>query len=173
MKKKKKMSSAELAQHTGGERLKRSIINTRNVIRKKFRELHNKKLAVNEQISETYKPIIEPLENLVKHEKVKQEHLQNNQVLSTPKVEKKETQQKGYMFMPDTLFKTAVAPHRDNPFQLTTQPSSSSQTHNVSGVHSLDYDDDDFENNIRKQIRQSNSLGAYVSHESVKTHESA
>lgn len=176
MKKKENLSIAESTQHasnsSSSERLKRLIIKKRNVIRKKFHELHNKKLAVNEKISETYKPIIAPLENLVKHEKIKQERLQNDQISPTPKAERKQTPERGYMFMPDSVFKTAVAPHRSNHFQLTTHPpSSSSQSQNISGVFPLadaaDDDDDDedadedgastHKQSIIKKVRFSNS----------------
>lgn len=147
-KKKKKKSTSDHTLHTSsGERLKRSIIKTRNVIRKKFHDLHNKKLAVNEQVSETYKPIIEPLESLVKHEKFKQEKQQNALNFTFPEVGKKEEMEKEYMFLPDSVFKTAVAPHRANPFQYTTKSSSSSisksKMRDISGVSPLDDDDDD------------------------------
>lgn len=118
---------------TKHENLKKSIIKTRNTIRKKFQNLHNYKLAINEKVSETYKPIIEPLEKLVKKEKVKRDGEED-----LIKLEKKTEPKKEYVYLPGSVFKTAVASHRENPFQLTPVGGSSHSSqrpgHDISGI---------------------------------------
>lgn len=141
---------------THDDPLKRSIIQTRNVIRKKFRDLHNKKLSLHEEVSKTYKPIIEPLETLVKYKKDKYETKENE----LPKVEKKEKQETKYNYMPDSVFKTAVASHRANPFKIS-QSNSESDDPNISGITPIRDDEDDeaglLEDSIKKKASQSGS----------------
>lgn len=45
--------------------LKKTLINVQRSIRKKFNDLHNEKLLLNERINEEYKPLIQPLNKLV------------------------------------------------------------------------------------------------------------
>lgn len=45
--------------------LKKSLIKAKNIIKKKFKDLYEQRLALDERVNEEYKPIIEPLRNLV------------------------------------------------------------------------------------------------------------
>lgn len=150
MKKRKSRKTSE--PQTKHEHLKNSIIKTRNTIKKKFQNLHNSKLAINEKVTETYKPIIEPLEKLVKREKVKrdeEEELIKLQKKTEPKTE--------YVYLPGSVFKTAVAPHRENPFKPTPVVESSQRPgHDISGVSPMFEDameGDSLEDNIINKIR--------------------
>lgn len=54
--------------------LKKTLIRTKNAIKKKFQNLHDNRMALSERVHEEYKPIIEPLNKLVeKQAVVKQE----------------------------------------------------------------------------------------------------
>lgn len=166
---------SDTQRHT--ENLKKSVINTRNAIRKKFRELHNEKLAVSHLISETYKPIIEPLNTLVKREKQKLESNNNNNNNKTIKREKNEG---FFRSFPDSVFKTAMQPKRRNIFDYSPEASGSqSNLHDISGVKPFgvdaieeeeeeekekdqdrDKDKDEIENlenHIKTQVRKTNS----------------
>lgn len=141
------------------DHIKRSIIKTRNVIRKKFRDLHSNKLSLNEDVREIYKPIIEPLETLAKNKDIKQEKSDDSPNVKEPKIEKKEKPEEKYVYMPDSVFKTAVAPYKSNPFQYNSSRSVSNN-HEVSGVYPLE-DDLDVSNiheeYIKKQAQQTDS----------------
>lgn len=161
MKKKKGGNSGEptttTTRITHNERLKKSIVKTRNAIRKKFRDLHSQKAAVKLRVSETFEPIITPIKNITKSEKKVRE--ENTEFI---KKEKKEEP----FWAPDSVFKTAVAPHRANLFQVTPETSGAqSKFHEISGIDTLDKDndaEDEFENRIIDQVKRVNS--PYVDH---------
>lgn len=140
---------------TKDENLKQSIIKTRNIIRKKFQDLHNHKLAINEKVSETFKPIIEPLQSLIKTEKIKRD-----EEADSIKLEKTEPK-KEYVYLPNSVFKTAVAPHRENPFLPSSFNKSANQTgHDISGVSPLfeeASDENSFEDRIVDKLKKVNS----------------
>lgn len=99
MRKKRSSSSDVNTTQSHSEKVKRSIIKIRNVIRKKFRDLHNHKLAVNKEVTETYQPIIEPLQSIAKREKA--------QNVTSVKVEKEEKPDSGY-FRPPPNWSTEI-----------------------------------------------------------------
>lgn len=126
------------------DQLKSTIIKTRNIIRKKFRNLHQGKLDLNREVNETYKPIIEPLETIVKYTKIKQE---KNEYLPIKKEEEPRVR-----FSP-SVYQTARATlkkKRPNLFYspnvpppvLSTPSTSQSNSHNISGISSLHNEDD-------------------------------
>lgn len=129
----RKKTRRKSEQSVPNEQLKKSIIKTRNAIRKKFRDLHNQKVLLGEKVSETYKPIIEPLQTLVKQ---KNEKIKKEEEFAT--VEKKI---EGKKHSPDD-FKTAFAPHRRNLFDAYSKNYSSAGStgsqnkneNNVSGI---------------------------------------
>lgn len=138
MKKKRSHSDKhDLDTQSQGDKLKRTIIKTRNIIRKKFRDLHNQKLALNQRVSETLQPIIEPLKSIAKREKGEpQEGIKTDVSIKTETL----NTAPGRYRMPDSIFKTALAGHRANVFD------SSRNLHNVSGVSLLSSGDDDDDN---------------------------
>lgn len=113
--------------------LKQSLINTRNAIRKKYKDLHGEKLDIREKISETYKPIIDPIKSLIKTKNVKTE--KTHIATPPPTSYKIET-------VPDSVFKTANPAFRRNLFAAKPQSSSSyqlphSSQHDISGISDL------------------------------------
>lgn len=131
------------------EQLKKSLVRTRNAIQRKFRELHNQKLAIGEIVNETYKPIIEPLKSLVTEAKKKNQvdepkwqydqlkHLKNEKLMGSPGVD-------------SSLFKTALPMHRKKMVLPSTSGSSSmhhmTAKRDLSGISRLrweDYENDD------------------------------
>lgn len=129
------------------ELLKKSLIRTRNVIRKKFRELHNQKLTLSERINEKYKPIIEPLKNLVTEtKKERQTHASKAEVNDPLKIIKNEKLM-GASGVNSAVFKTALPGHRAKFF--TPLPSSaaagtsSARRNNISGISKLQWDDNE------------------------------
>lgn len=123
--------SPSKTQSQQGEQLKRSIIKTRNDIRKKFRDLHNEKQTINQEVSEVYKPIITPLETIAKREK---KELNANDGDNITKVEKTPNKPKTARFrLPDSVFKTAIATHRDNKNLFDISLPSTSSDHDLSG----------------------------------------
>lgn len=106
------------------ERTKSALIQTRNAIRKKFRELHNSKLALSESVNEVYKPIIDPLKSLV--------------------TEHKKRNKKGHDDQSNTIKKEVKLEWRPlNSIYRTGRPTRFSDLHNVSGISPLDEDDED------------------------------
>lgn len=133
------------------EKLKKSLIKTRNVIKKKFRELHSQKLASSERFHEEYKPIIDPLKFLAAETKKKQQ--QPNELESGQPKNVKNEKLTGTFGTNSSIFKTALPSHRRVLFQTpsTAKASTSNATHhtldkqNVSGISQLpddDYDDE-------------------------------
>lgn len=53
------------------EQLKKSLVKTRNAIRKKYRDLHNQNLVLSERVHKIFQPIIGPLGTLVVQTKKK------------------------------------------------------------------------------------------------------
>lgn len=106
------------------ERTKSALIQTRNAIRKKFRELHNSKLALTESVNEVYKPIIDPLKSLV--------------------TEHKNKNKKGHDDQLNTIKKEVKLEWRPfNSVYRGGRPTRFSDLHNVSGVSPLDEGDED------------------------------
>lgn len=142
MKKKKRSghhsssSSRGLDTQSQDDKLKRSIIKTRNIIRKKFRDLHNQKQSVNQAVSETLQPIIEPLESIAKREKG--EAQKDIKPTKSVKIEA-ETPGRGrdIFRIPDSVFKTALASHRTNLFDISQGSASSRGVHDISGISPL------------------------------------
>lgn len=57
--------------------LKKLLIKKKNVIKKKFKELHNQQSSLNQHINEKYRPIIEPLHELTEATKnIKKENIE-------------------------------------------------------------------------------------------------
>lgn len=125
---------------------KQSLIKTKNAIRKKYQELHDEKLTLEEKSSKKYKPIIEPLKKFIN-------------INSNKDVKKKEFGQ--IKFEPlgtpaptiikrdNTVFKTAIPPYRRNLFPIgsnsqnsasisTASAAAASQSANISGVHDME-----------------------------------
>lgn len=136
--------------------LKQSLVNSKNAIRKKFQDLHKGKQDVRELISETYKPIIEPIKSLADEKKKKiPEKVDTTPVKSEIKNES------------DSIFRTAYPPYRRTLFPTTTKKLSFDpyvQTaHDVSGFDDIRSDNNDDENNssvkqiIQEQVKQINS----------------
>lgn len=67
-----------MIEERSGERLTKDIINTVNIIRKKYNELRENKVKYETQLNETFKPLSEPLSQLV-------EQQQNNHIKSESK----------------------------------------------------------------------------------------
>lgn len=116
--------------------LKQSLINTRNAIRKKYKDLHGEKLDIREKFSETYKPIIDPIKSLIKTKNVKTEktHIATPPPPTSYKIET----------VPESVFKTANPAFRRNLFAAKPQSSSSSpyqlphsSQHDISGISDL------------------------------------
>lgn len=137
-----------------GESLKKSIIKTRNIIRKKFQDLHNHKLTIKEQVNETFKPIIEPLETLVKKEKVNQE-----EELDFIKLEKKMKPKSEHVFLSSSVLKPSMIPRRETSFQ-TLNDNSQQFEKNISSVSSPFDDamvDENLEDSIIEKVRDTDS----------------
>lgn len=140
--------------------VKRALINARNTIRKKFNELHNRRLNFNYQINEEYKPITGQLKKLVEFNTVKKESEggpikkeepdTNSRRKSWPKATYSTT---GW---PSTsLYKTAKAKrrgkagrsHRKNADEFFSAAESESEEEeeegNVSGVATMEKSDDE------------------------------
>lgn len=120
--------------------LKSSVVKARNVIKKKFRDLHNEKLEFNELINKQYKPIIEPLKTLVD---VTKKHKQQDDQTESIKKEFIKPEKKIFS---KSLYKTAVPSHRR---RLFTTASKSTNLPNVSGIsemqtENVDNDDDEY-----------------------------
>lgn len=137
MKKKTEATGSGPKKEMDEERLKRSVIKARNNIRKKFRDLHNQRTSIGIAVSETYKPIIQPIKEMVNLQ-VKQEKMTKDDGNKFPWL-KSDASPPGRknIFTPD--FKTALPVHR----------ASRLDRHEISGVSSLqpevtdDEDDDD------------------------------
>lgn len=143
--------SSKSEPHIEGESLKKSIIKTRNIIRKKFQDLHNNKLTIKEQVNETFKPIIEPLETLVKKEKVKQEDESD-----FIKLEKKMKPKSEHVFSSSSVLKPAMVPRRE-----TSLDENSEQVgNNISSVSSPfddNMEDENLEDSIIDKVRDADS----------------
>lgn len=118
--------------------LKQSLIKTRNAIRKKFQDLHSDKQILSEKISETFKPIIDPIKSL--KEDKKQLPIKNEI--------KNET---------DSMFKTAYPAHHRKffeitPKKLTFDSPDINDLHGTDGVYK-----DSVEQKIREQVKQISS----------------
>lgn len=145
---KKEKKSEQSNKKTDSECLKRSIINTRNIIRKKFRDLHNQKQKLRRGIVETFDPIIKPLKSLADKKEKKY-----NQIKEEVKHEKD-------VFSPGDIFKTAIPAHRKNLFEIESKISPSEKVSNESNISGIDpmqtsddeNDDEDFENTHTDKI---------------------
>lgn len=144
-------SSGAIAAQSRSEKVKRSIIKIRSVIRKKFRDLHNHRLAVNKE-----KQIIEPLQSIAKRGK--------EQNVTSVKVEKEEKADSDYFRPPNSIFKTAIAAHR-NIFDIAHGSSASadrrSNLNNISGVSPMadsePKNEEELEEKIIKTVQNLNS----------------
>lgn len=159
MKKRKRSHDAgrRIIAPTESDQLKKSIIKTRDIIRKKFRDLHNEKQAVNQKVTETLQPIIEPLQTISKREK--QEKIGQNANIMKVEKEEEETplKKKTHFRLPDSVFKTAIATHRDktNLFDISQTNTSS---HNLSGFSPIrEHVADDLEDTVIKRVANVNS----------------
>lgn len=125
------------------ERTKSALIQTKNAIRKKFRELHISKLALTESVNEGYKPIIDPLKSLV--------------------TEHKNKNKKGHDDQLNTIKKEVKLEWRPfNSVYRGGRPTRFSDLHNVSGVSPLDEGDgDDSFQSIEEGGSQSSLDGLY------------
>lgn len=141
---------------TKNDQLKKSVIKARNIIRKKFQDLHNQKLSTKEYVSETYKPIIEPLEKLVKNGNLKNEAQSIIKHEPTKLKNEKETR-----FFPESVFKTALPSHRKNQFTTpSTNEMSSSMVHDVSGISTMYEDDANGRvNQMKSDLKQDKDYG--------------
>lgn len=139
------------------EQLKKSLIKTRNAIKKKFRDLHSQKLAVSERAHEEYQPIIEPLETLVAETKKQQQHLNETKWQYDQLKNIKNEKLMGTFDSRRSLFKTALPPHRRVLFGASsaTAPAVSSTSgssrrasgnHDISGIHQLQWPNDEIDN---------------------------
>lgn len=141
-----KRQNNEIKPTSEDENIKQNIIKTRNVIRKKFRDLHNHKLFLNKVVNETYKPIIEPLNALVKQEKNKQEQQEEQEEQIKNGTKKKKTKSAAS----ESIFRTAFAPHRKK-----NETKNSSFFSDISGVSPM-FDDaldsDEAEDNIMEKL---------------------
>lgn len=145
----KKNSSSE---ENHSKQLKKSLIKTRNAIRKKYLDLHNEKLAISERVNKEYQPIIEPLKSLAAETKKKQQideskwkydqlkNIKNEKLMGVPNLN-------------NSLFETALPPHRRKLFSWETATSSKPNTaqhtlgeHDVSGISRLQLDNDESDN---------------------------
>lgn len=122
--------------------LKQSLVKSSNAIRKKFQDLHNEKQIISEHISETYKPIIDPIKKL---SDVNKKKIPEN-ADSTPM--KSEINNES-----DSIYKTAYLPHRRKLF-ATTAKKISFEPHNISGVDDIQNNNNKAEDNSMKQIRE-------------------
>lgn len=138
--------SSKSEPHIEGESLKKSIIKTRNIIRKKFQDLHNHKLTIKEQVNETFKPIIEPLETLVKKEKVKQEEESD-----FIKLEKKIKPTSKHVFSPSSVLKPVMVPLNEHSQQFENNISS------VSSPFDDVMEDENLEHSIIEKVRDADS----------------
>lgn len=122
--------------------LKQSLVKSSNAIRKKFQDLHNDKQIVNEHISETYKPIIDPIKKLVDDNKKKiPEKTDPTPIKSELKNES------------DSIYRTAyLPPHRRKLF-ATTAKKLSFEPHNISEIDDIE-NNNNAEDNSMKQIRE-------------------
>lgn len=66
--------------NVGGEKLTKDIIKTANIIRKKYNDLRDNTFQYNTQLNEAFKPLRDPLTQLVEHQQQQQ-----HQVKSEPK----------------------------------------------------------------------------------------
>lgn len=113
------------------ETVKKSLIKARSVIRKKFRELHNQRLTLDHRINEEYKPIIDPLKNLVSEIKTGKNE-------SQPKKEIKQEFDLD-LFEPASVYKTAKRTNKKPHFA------------DISGVSFVHSDDGDLENTFERK----------------------
>lgn len=67
------------------KQLKISLIKTRNSIKKKYRDLHKQRLALDETVREQYKPIITPLNKLAENSNKKTSKKNRNQNIKSEK----------------------------------------------------------------------------------------
>lgn len=123
--------------------LKQSLINTRNAIRKKYKDLHNEKLNIREKFSETYKPIIDPIKSLINTKKVKAE-----KIVTTPAPPPPTSTSFKFRTTPESVFKTANPAFRRTLFGAKPKSSSKSKSsfkyqlphssqHDISGISDL------------------------------------
>lgn len=167
-----------MASHKNGlkcsEQLKKSIIKARNTIRKKFRELHEQKLATKVRVSEVYQPIIEPLKTLVSETKKNQQQQQqlHDSKLSLHDQSKRIKNEKlmgTFGANNASVFKTALPSHRRVLFEPTSAaPSTSNSTrrasgkHEISGIDHLLNDSNDNENFYDTHQNESTNAGNII-----------
>lgn len=118
--------------------LKQSLIRTRNAIRKKFQDLHSDKQILSERISETFKPIIDPIKSLKEDKKFSVK----NETTPIKSEIKSET---------DSMFKTAYPAHRRKLFGTTAKK----LTFDTPGTDNTYKDSVD--QKIREQVKQISS----------------
>lgn len=125
--------------------LKQTLIKTRNAIRKKFQDLHHGKQILREQISEKYKPIIEPIKSL-SNDKVKKPP---EKVDSTPIKNEKENET-------DSIFKTAFPNYRRKLFATTVKKSRFQPILDINDIQheQSEINDDDYNNSVKKRIHE-------------------
>lgn len=137
MQKKKKVSVSKNDAIGAEIGLKQSLVKTRNAIRKKFQELHSGKQLLSEKISETFKPIIDPIKSLKEEKKlpVKDE---STPIKSEAKNEK------------DSIFKTPYPTHHRNVFGVIPKK----LTFNTPDPDSLRDIGDDYSESVKQKIRE-------------------
>lgn len=134
--------------------LKKSLIKTRNAIKKKFRDLHNQKLAISVRANEEYKPIIDPLKILVAETKKQQKQSDESKLQYDQLKNLKNEKLMGGVGTNRSVYKTALPPHRrvlfDTPSTSKAAALSTSSSarrpadkHNISGVSQLHWIDDE------------------------------
>lgn len=134
-----------------GTKAKISLIKTRNAIKKKFRELHNQKLAFSGRVQEEYQPIIEPLKSLVAESKKKQQTDESKWQHDQLKNIKNEKLMWGATGSNSSVFKTALPMHRRKlvmPSSAVADTASTSthralDKHNLSGFSQLQWNDNE------------------------------
>lgn len=126
-------------------KLKQSLIQSRNAIRKKYQDLQSTKQTISRKFSELYKPLIEPVNKIAdlkgKYGKTEKVEKAENFFAETPLLKSSEIK---FDSVPDSVFKTAIPGFRRNLFAKDQRsPSSEQRTqhfsqHDISGISELD-----------------------------------
>lgn len=126
-------------------KLKQSLIQSRNAIRKKYQDLQSTKQTISRKFSELYKPLIEPIKKISdtkgKNEKTEKVEKTEHIFAETPLLKSSELK---FDSVPDSVFKTAIPGFRRNLFANKPKlPSSEQRTqhfsqHDISGISELD-----------------------------------
>lgn len=144
------------------EAVKSSLIKIRNSIKKKFRDLNNQKLDLNERITEEYQPIIEPLQDLVAETKRQSEQSQHENVDDQTKLNRKS--KKVNPRTDTTTFKSALPPHRRRLFAQDDN----NDNDDMNGISEINWDTDNDGDLNQKSARREEDIVSSENKEEVK-----